>query len=164
MISTPWYSSPWLRWGIALVTLVVLVRVVIGGWNTWSAPAPVALNAPPAASSPDTQINEAGQITVKATWQGPDAGPVFAIVMDTHAVDLDGYDLRRLAVLRIDNGQEIPPTGWDAPKGGHHRAGTLTFPTTAADGTPPITANTRTIELIIRDVGDVPERTFTWTR
>lgn len=83
--------------------------------------------------------------------------------MDTHAVDLDGYDLGQLAVLRTDGGREVRPSGWDAPKGGHHRSGTLTFPATAADGSPLIGPTTRAIELVIRDVGGVPERRFRWT-
>jgi hypothetical protein len=82
--------------------------------------------------------------------------------MNTHAVDLDGYDLRQLAVLRTDKGQEVQPTGWDAPKGGHHRQGTLTFPVKTADGSPLIGSSTRSLELVIRDVAGVPERTFLW--
>jgi hypothetical protein len=82
--------------------------------------------------------------------------------MDTHAVDLDGYDLKQLAALRIDGGREVEPVGWDAPKGGHHREGTLTFPATA-DGRPLVESDARTIELIIRDVAGVPERSFRWT-
>ena len=81
--------------------------------------------------------------------------------MDTHAVDLDGFDLKQLAVLRVD-GREIQPAGWDAPKGGHHRSGTLSFPATGSDGRPLITADTRSIELLIRDVAGVPERVFVW--
>jgi hypothetical protein len=82
--------------------------------------------------------------------------------MNTHAVDLDDYDLKQLAVLRIDGGQEIRPISWEAPKGGHHRSGTLTFPATDADGRPLIASSTRTIELVIRNVADVPERVFSW--
>jgi len=110
-----------------------------------------------------TQINEGGQITIKVTWQGRNAGPVFAVEMDTHVVNLDGYDLRQLASLRTDQGQKIQPTNWNGPSGGHHRSGTLTFPATLGNGTPLIGPNTRSITLVIRNIGDVPERTFTWT-
>jgi hypothetical protein len=57
----------------------------------------------------------------------------------------------------------VRPTGWNAPKGGHHREGTLTFPATESDGSPVIGPDTRSIALIIRDVAGVPERTFRWT-
>jgi hypothetical protein len=109
------------------------------------------------------QTNEGGQITIKATWQGRNAGPVFSIEMDTHVVTLDDYDLRKLAALRTDQGQEIQPESWNSPSGGHHRSGTLTFPATTAAGTPLIGPNTRSIELIIRNVGGVPERALKWT-
>ena len=162
---------PWYTWAIVLVVLAVLVRVALGVWNTFT-PANTAAIAPQAntaatapaaatASGGATQTNEGGQVTVKATWNGVSTGPVFAIVMDTHAVDLDGFDLKQLAVLRLD-GREVQPSGWDAPKGGHHRSGTLSFPATGSDGRPLITANTRTVELVIRDVAGVPERVFVW--
>ena len=141
---------------IALVGLAVLVGV--GLWVRSNSGA--SANSQPGAMM---QTNEDGQITVKATWQGRSAGPVFAVEMDTHVVNLDGYDLRQIAVLRTDQGQEIQPVSWNAPTGGHHRSGTLTFPATLADGTPLMGPNTRSIELIIRNVGGVPERTFRWT-
>jgi hypothetical protein len=154
---------PWYTWPIALVAVAVLVRLALGVWNTF-APAQPASPAPAAAvSGAATQTNEGGQVTIKATWQGPSTGPVFEIVMDTHAVDLDGYDLKQLAVLRIDGAREAQPISWEAPKGGHHREGSLTFPTTAADGRPLIGSDTRTVELIIRDVAGVTERVFRWT-
>ncbi len=110
-----------------------------------------------------TRINEGGQITLKVTWQGRSAGPVFAVEMDTHAVDLDGYDLRQLAVLHLEQGQEIKPSNWNAPTGGHHRDGMLSFPATLPDGIPVIGPETRTLKLIIHDIGGIPERIFTWT-
>lgn len=99
---------------------------------------------------------------MEVTWQGVSAGPVFKVVLDTHAVDLDGYDLTQTALLRTDDGREVRPLGWDAPKGGHHREGILSFPPAAPDGKPVITQGRR-IELLIRDVAGVPERKFQWT-
>ena len=56
-----------------------------------------------------TQTNEGGQVTVQVTWQGPSAGPVFSVVLDTHSGDLDGYDLKQLASLRTASGREVRP-------------------------------------------------------
>ncbi len=152
---------PWYTWAILLVALAVLVRVALGVWNTFT-PANSAAIVPAApASGGATQTNEGGQVTVKATWKGVSTGPVFDIVMDTHAVDLDGFDLKQLAMLRVD-GREIQPAGWDAPKGGHHRSGTLSFSATGSDGRRLLTADTRSIELIIRDIAGVPDRVFLW--
>jgi hypothetical protein len=108
-----------------------------------------------------TRVVDGGQVTVRVTWDGPAAGPVFDVVLDTHAVDLDGYDLTRLATLRTDDGREIAPASWEAPKGGHHRSGRLVFPATSPDGTA-LLSGARGVELLIRDVAGVPERSFRW--
>lgn len=155
---------PWWRLGMVLVAVAVLAGAALGLWVNFG-PAQPAGSAP-AATQADTatQTSEGGQVTVKATWQGPDAGPVFTIVMDTHVVDLDGYDLAQLAVLRTGQGQDVRPISWDAAKGGHHREGTLTFPSTTPDGSALLTSESGTVQLIIRDVAGLPERTFQWTR
>jgi len=145
---------------IALTTLVVVLGVLWvwnaqsrerGGNTSGTAPSGAAI-----------QTNEGGQVTVIVTWHGKRAGPVFSVEMDTHAVDLDGYDLRQLAVLRLDQGQEIASSSWNALAGGHHRTGTLGFPATHPDGTPVIGPKTQRIELVIRNVSGVPERIFQW--
>ncbi|MBI2911644.1 MAG: hypothetical protein HYY05_05840 [Chloroflexi bacterium] len=111
------------------------------------------------------QRNEAGSVTVEVMWGATGtATPTFAVSLDTHSVDLDAYDLQQLALLRTDQGIEARPAAWDAPKGGHHRSGTLTFPEVAPDGRPLVAPATRRVELLIRDVAGVPERSFLWTR
>jgi hypothetical protein len=128
--------------------------------------APSAPSAPGAGATPLTLKNEEGQVTVEVTWAGtsPGVGSVmFEVVLDTHSVDLDRYDLRDLAVLRTDTGIEARPTEWRAPKGGHHRKGALTFPA-AVEGRPVLGPEARQIELVIRDIAGVPERRFTWSR
>jgi len=72
--------------------------------------------------------------------------------------------MRQLATLHVDQGPAIQASGWDAPAGGHHREGTLTFPATTPDGSPVIPDAARTIAVVIRDVGGVPERIVQWTR
>lgn len=156
-------SRRWPTWTIPLVIIAILAGAALWIWNT-ATPTPHANTAPAAAMSDGaTQTNEGGQVTIAATWPGSSAGPVFSVAMNTHTVDLGAFDLKQLAVLRLDGGREVQPTSWDGPKGGHHSSGTLTFPATASDGTPLIAPNTRTIELIIRDVAGVPERIFRWT-
>lgn len=108
-----------------------------------------------------TQKSEGGNVTVEVTWNGIGAGPVFEVKLDTHSVDLDGIDLSTLALLRV-GGREVAPASWEAPKGGHHRAGMLSFPATAADGMPLIGPESTIVELVMRDVAGVPERIFTW--
>jgi hypothetical protein len=144
---------------IVIVGVVVLVGAGISLLRTATPAQPPPMAA--ASTAGLTRVSEGGQVTVKATWAGPTAGLVFTIVLDTHAVDLDGYDLAQLAALRVNGGPSLAPVGWDAPPGGHHREGTLTFPAEQA-GKPVIDAQTRSIELIVRDMAGVPERVLTW--
>ncbi len=147
--------------GGAAVALILLLAAC-GTANQQAQPSAPA-TAGGLASGKPTQTSEGGQVTIDVTWLGAAAGPSFVVAMNTHSVDLDGVDLRQLASLRVDKGPALQPSGWDAPKGGHHRSGTLTFPTAGADGTPTISAGVNNVELVIRDVAGVPERTFTWS-
>jgi len=78
----------------------------------------------------------------------------FRVAMNTHSVNLD-YDLTQLAVLRTERGDEVAPSRWDGPRGGHHVRGTLSFPA-------PDLRGVRWVEVLIRDVAGVPERVFRW--
>jgi hypothetical protein len=150
-VRTRWINPK--RWiGLAALSVLSLAVACAGPGS----------GAQSSGGSPTTQVSEAGQVKLTITWQGASAGPVFTVAMDTHAVELDGYDLRELAVLRTDDEREARPIGWDAPRGGHHRSGTLTFPTRGEDGTPLIGPTTRTLQLVIRNLADVAERSFQW--
>jgi hypothetical protein len=116
----------------------------------------------PATAAPSTPVgvtetNEAGMVTVEATWSGPASGATFDVKLDTHSVDLDAVDLSN-AVLRNDRGESLVPKPWVAPKGGHHREGNLSF-----DGDNFGFFNrAKWIELTVVGVGGVPERTLHW--
>jgi hypothetical protein len=150
-------------WRRAALIAVALAALGVLSAACSASPQPAGSGSP-AAGAAATQTSEAGQVTIAVTWEGPGAGPVFDVVMDTHVVDLDGVDLRQLAVLRTADGREVRPAIWDAPKGGHHRRGTLTFPATAPDGSQVLDSGPRDLELIVRDVAGVPERSFRWTQ
>lgn len=102
--------------------------------------------------------SEAGAVTIVASWTSTDP-PALSIKMDTHSVDLDAIDLSRTASVRSDGGEWVAASGFVAPKGGHHRAGTLTF----AALPPASLAAARLIELRIVDVA-APERLLRWER
>ena len=141
---------------LALAGLVITLTLVLSGCGS------AGSGGDAAKPSAATQTSEGGEVTVAVTWKGRSAGPVFDVAMDTHSVDLDGYDLKKLALLRDDRGKEVRPSAWDAPKGGHHREGPLTFPKKSSDGSTVIGPDTRRIQLVIRDVAGVPERRFEW--
>ena len=146
--------------GLAILAIAASACTATGPPAAASQPTAV----PTVATSADavTQTNEGGQVTIAVTWERGQSAPVFKVAMDTHSVDLDSVDLSQVAVLRTDQGVEVSPTGWDAPKGGHHRSGTLTFPTTAPSGGVVLGDDTRSVELIIRGVAGIPERAFSW--
>jgi hypothetical protein len=116
-------------------------------------PSPSAASAQPV----EQQQHEAGAVTVAASWISGTSSA--RVAMDTHSVDLDSFDLKELARVRFDGGAWVSPTAWDAPKGGHHRSGTLTFGSLE----PQALAGVRVIELEVREVG-VPSHLLRWER
>lgn len=105
------------------------------------------------------QSHTGGSVTIDVEWMGMENGLLtFAVAMNTHSVDLDGYDLGELAVLRDDEGNEYHPSSWHSAPGGHHRKGTLTFPIpdSLSQG------SVQYLELSIRDVAGVGERFLKW--
>ncbi len=145
----------------AVVGLVAVLATALLGGSSRVGAQPVTGQSP-TVSAEATQTSEAGQVTVRVTWNGPASGLGFQVAMDTHSVDLDGYDLGKLSVLRADTGAEVRPAAWDAPPGGHHREGRLVFPDRTADGTDVLGPGAKALTLVIRDVA-VPERVFRWT-
>lgn len=84
----------------------------------------------------------------------------FRVALNTHSVDLS-MDLAAQATLATDTGVEVKATLWDAPLGGHHVSGILSFPA-GVDGKAVLEgANRMTITLV--DL-DAPERVFVWER
>jgi hypothetical protein len=109
------------------------------------------------AASEREQRDEGGEVTVEVAWDGPPAGAVFDVTLDTHSVDLDALDLSD-AVLTNDRGETLAAIPWEAPKGGHHRDGRLAFDGDAAA----FLADASWIELTLNGVGGVSERILRW--
>jgi len=82
----------------------------------------------------------------------------FRVAMNTHSVELD-MNLAEQATLSTDTGLTISPVRWDAPSGGHHVSGTLSFPA-EVDGAVVMDGVTE-LTLTLRNI-DVPERVFVW--
>lgn len=103
-----------------------------------------------------TRTHAGGGVTVKVTYLNPEApeGASFQVVLDTHSVDLDAFDLKNLSLLRDEAGKTYQPRQVENKGGGHHREATLVFPK-------PATAAKR-LELVIKDIAGVKERSFRW--
>lgn len=136
---------------------IVGLMVILAACSSSTPPAssPSSTSAP--SGGAQTQTSAGGQVTVVVAWAGLSAGAVFDVKLDTHSIDLDAIDLAD-AVLRNDRGESLTARPWAAPKGGHHREGSLSFDGDASA----FFAGTKWIELVIRGVGDQPERTLRW--
>ncbi len=127
---------------------MLVMALVLGGFSGTEG----ALGA--AASAPQTVSG--GGVTVKVAYLNPNTAedPRFQVVLDTHSVNLDVYDLKSITVLRDDTGRDYVPTAVESKGAGHHREVTLTFPTT-----PP---GAKRLEMVIKGVAGVKERVFRW--
>jgi hypothetical protein len=97
-----------------------------------------------------------GGVTAKATYLNPGGteDTRFEISLDTHSVDLDSYDLKALSSLRDDAGKVYQPTKVENKGSGHHRRLVLVFPKLARGN--------KRLELVVKDVAGVKERSFVW--
>lgn len=108
-----------------------------------------------------TKSDDQGAVAVEITpenFSHPGDTLIFDVSMNTHSVDLS-MDLAKLAVLSTDTGKSVQATLWDAPRGGHHLEGKLSFPS-MLDGKN-LLDGAKSITLTITNV-DAPTRTFTW--
>ena len=108
-----------------------------------------------AAAIGPTQTVSAGGVTVKATYLAQtEHESRFSVVLDTHSVNLDTYDLKALSIMRDDTDIVLEPTKVENKGSGHHREVVLTFPRPSL--------KRKWLELVIKDVAGEKERTFRW--
>jgi len=104
-----------------------------------------------------TKQDRQGPVSVALTLTPPpEAGaPVkVKIVLDTHTLALDEIKFEEAVVLRTPEGTDISPTAVEQATGsGHHREAVLLFPSLAPAGE---------VRLIVKNVGGVAERNFSW--
>jgi hypothetical protein len=143
------------------ILFLVIGAVLASGCTSQSLPPEGDVPGVPASSGGNgptngkVQTDSAGAVTVAVEWLGEENGSLaLGVTMNTHSVDLDSYDLSKLATLSDDRGNLYLPAAWDSLQGGHHRQGRLTFP--VPDAYPGY------LHLIIRDLGGVEARTFHW--
>ncbi len=83
----------------------------------------------------------------------PDTYTVFLVSMNTHSVDLAGYDMAKISELRAA-GKTYAPLRWESTSdNNHHRSGALIFP--RIDTSQPV-------ELVIKTIAGVPQRLYRW--
>ncbi len=161
--------------GIGLAILLVMVLAGCGpraeaqGGETQvvatSTPTPTRTPEPvsdgAAAGDPSTRSDNQGAVVVEITpvdLKTSGDTLVFDVSLNTHSVDLS-MDLAAAATLSTDTGRSVMARSWEAPKGGHHVAGTLAFPATVEGAR--LLAGASKVTLTIKGL-DAPERLFTW--
>lgn len=153
---------------LMVLSLSLFVLAACGAAPEAAAPkvnVPVAEAAAPeeaGAALGETLVDEQGAVSVAVTPRTVDADGTtldFEVALNTHSVDLS-MDLSQLATLTTDTGAQVTASGWNAPQGGHHVSGVLSFPA-ASDGNS-LLAGATTLTLTLANV-DAPERTFTWS-
>jgi hypothetical protein len=134
---------------------VKLIKVIVAGLTLSGL---FAVSQSLGASAPNaTRTDSAGGVTVKATFldfKTTSGDFRFQVVLDTHSVNLDSYDLKTISVLRDDAGNSYLPTAVENKGSGHHREATVSFGKVAS--------GTKRVELMIKDVAGVKERIFRW--
>ncbi|MCQ3972111.1 MAG: hypothetical protein DPW09_01550 [Anaerolineae bacterium] len=113
--------------------------------------------AQPVAQSFETQSSNEKAVIVEVTPLNLSQGGAsldFEVAFNTHSVEL-AFDPAKISVLQDDQGHEYPAQSWEGPgPTGHHRSGTLRFKA--------LDHPTKFVEVVMRDVAGVPERTFRW--
>jgi hypothetical protein len=109
-----------------------------------------------AVASHTTRTVSGGGVTVTVTYLDPKTSNDlrFQVVLDTHSVNLDGYDLKAITVLRDDTGKSYLPTEVENKGSGHHREVTVIFPKVSSEA--------NRLEIVIKDIAGMKERTFNW--
>lgn len=124
-------SARWLGWAIALGAVIAVVIAATVLWRSTSSAVPEP--GPGPGPSLSTQVVQAGEIEVTVTPTMASGKAGFALVLDTHSVELD-MDLAAAATLTVD-GRDAGTASWVGQEpGGHHREGTLTFSADVGDG------------------------------
>ncbi|MBI4059220.1 hypothetical protein HY404_03195 [Candidatus Microgenomates bacterium] len=136
--------------------IIILVVIALVG-----VAAKMIINPPPDTGSNiilAVKENSEGPVTVTVAPHGWENGVNtwdFDITLDTHSEELN-TDLVAMSLLMDDQGKVFKPLSWEGdPPGGHHRRGILKFKT--------ISPRPKSIELKIKNVGGVTERSFRWT-
>lgn len=126
-----------------LFFVMAFLSGLLGDGESWGATAPHT-----------TRTVSGGGVTVKVTCLDPKGSNElrFQVVLDTHSVNLAGYDLKTITILRDDTGKNYLPTEIESKGSGHHREATVIFPKVASEA--------KRLEIVIKDIAGVKERTF----
>ncbi len=151
-----------IAFSLVVLAVVFLTSCMNQGFTTGSdQPAGGSVPRPGAGAGAGTlplspKTNDENGITIKVEPETIAAGQpaTFRISVDTHSGSLD-FSLAGAAVLKDDRGNEYQPQEWQGSSGGHHVSGTIVFGS--------LKDQPRSLVLVLKGIGGVSERTFTWS-
>jgi len=94
--------------------------------------------------------------------QYQDRAQPFLIGINTHVGTIADLDLRGKVLVEDSHGDRYPSLGTPVVLSEHHNMYLLVFPLVDNNGRRIFTADRRQFKLIVRGVGNTPERTFEW--
>ncbi len=143
--------------------IITILVIAAAGFFLWAligsrkepAPAAVLPQGNSSASVYEAKYDSQGTIEVQVQPIDLSSGEwSIGVGLNTHAGSLD-EDMTKIVTLTDDRGDTVAPIRWEGPPpGGHHRNGTLVFAQ--------ISPKPASITVIVRDVGGISERKFTW--
>ncbi len=149
-----------------LIVVIALIALIVGAFLLIGQ---VGGNTAPVIDSSTEQVNSEGPVTVSIRYSdneesGSDDSLTFQVKIQTHTVNLDVYDIVKLATLKDSQGNVYTPSEWteNQGSGGHHRSGILYFDLDDEAGNAIIDSQDTFFEIIVKDVGNVAVRSFKW--
>lgn len=149
-----------MKWALALGILFALALFTVRSFdrrqegNTAGAVRPASTAAPSFAAK-----SNSGEGGVTVTAQPVVMGAediIFEFTIDTHSGDLTSFSILERVSL-VSGGKATMPKDWqEKASSGHHRAGRLVFKVGEM-------REMRELELVVRDLGGIPERKLEWT-
>ncbi len=148
---------------LTIILLIILVATIkgsfsinIGAKNSGTSVTATVLTQSESKSL-ETKESANGPVSIAVTPRSLEEDLVtwdFAVVLDTHSEELSS-DMVAVSELVDDEGKSYKPVAWEgSPAGGHHRSGVLKFNS--------VSPKPKSVELKVRGVGGVAERSFKW--
>ncbi len=134
--------------GRSLIVILIVLLAIVWAENTFAI-----------SKKKLRRVDKQGPVKITATYQNPLEKDlkniVFDLKLDTHSVNLDQYKLDKLSFVTINSGALQPALSWKPTGSSHHYTGTLEF-------AGPAPSDIKSLQLVIRGVGDVEERVLEW--
>jgi len=137
---------------LIVILLIILVAAIKGSFSIHATKLTQSES-----KSLETKESANGPVSIAVTPRSLEEDLVawdFAIVLDTHSEELTS-DMVAVSELVDDEGKSYKPVSWEgSPPGGHHRSGVIKFNS--------VSPKPKSVELKVKSVGGVAERSFKW--